>query len=40
MASSYAPGVSLEPSDAASNAVASLHRGGSRLNHALYDQLK
>jgi DNA-binding GntR family transcriptional regulator len=32
--------VSLEPSESASNAVASLHRGGSRLNHAVYDQLK
>ena len=38
--SGYARGVSLEPSDAASNAVAALHRGGSRLNHAVYDQLK
>ena len=32
--------MSLEPSESASNAVASLHRGGSRLNHAVYDQLK
>jgi DNA-binding GntR family transcriptional regulator len=39
-ASGYALGVSLEPSESASNAVASLHRGGSRLNHAVYDQLK
>jgi DNA-binding GntR family transcriptional regulator len=30
----------MEPSESASNAVASLHRGGSRLNHAVYDQLK
>jgi DNA-binding GntR family transcriptional regulator len=32
--------VSLESSEPASNAVVSLHRGGSRLNHAAYDQLK
>src|SRR3954453_56299 len=36
----YARDVSLEPSESASSAVASLHRGGSRLNHAVYDQLK
>lgn len=36
----YAPGVSLEPSEAASSAVTALHRGSSRLNHAVYDQLK
>ena len=31
--------MSLEPSEPASSGVA-LHRGGSRLNHAVYDQLK
>jgi DNA-binding GntR family transcriptional regulator len=31
--------VSLEPSEPTSSGVA-LHRGGSRLNHAVYDQLK
>jgi DNA-binding GntR family transcriptional regulator len=32
--------VSLEPSEPSSSAVTALHRGGSRLNHAVYDQLK
>ena len=26
--------------ESASNAIDSIHRGGSRLNHAVYDQLK
>jgi DNA-binding GntR family transcriptional regulator len=30
----------LEPSEPASSAVAALQRGGSRLNYAVYDQLK
>src|SRR4029079_8661472 len=39
-ADSYPLQVSMEPSEPASSAVAALQRGGSRLNHAVYDQLK
>jgi DNA-binding GntR family transcriptional regulator len=39
-ANGYPLDVSLEPSESSPAVVPALHRGSSRLNHAVYDQLK